>query len=48
MQNNENLEKIHNIITKEITLVTPKDVAEEINLNLNPKKTLGYDLITLM
>ena len=40
MQNNNNLEEIDNIMTEEITPVTPKEVAEEIKLNLNPKKAL--------
>ena len=46
MQNNNNLEETDNIITEEITPVTPKEVAEEIKLNLNPKKAPGFDLIT--
>jgi hypothetical protein len=46
MQNNNDLEEIHNNITEEITPVTPREVAEEIESNLNPKKAPGFDLIT--
>lgn len=46
MQNNNDLEEIHNNITEEITPVTPREVAEEIESNLSPKKAPGFDLIT--
>jgi hypothetical protein len=29
-----------------IPLVTPKEIAEEIHRNLNPKKAPGFDIIT--
>jgi hypothetical protein len=34
------------IYLDKIPLVTPREVAEEIRTNLNPKKALGFDLIT--
>ena len=43
---NNNLEEIYNITKEEITPITPKEVAGEIKLNLNPKKVPGFDLIT--
>jgi hypothetical protein len=30
----------------DIAFVTPKEVAKEIKININPKKAPGYDLIT--
>jgi hypothetical protein len=32
--------------TKTIPLVTPKEVAEEIRTNLNPKRAPGFNMIT--
>jgi hypothetical protein len=35
-----------NLKSYTVPLVTPKEVAEEIHTNLNPKKTAGFDMIT--
>lgn len=40
------LQEIENTENEEIHLVTPKEVANEIKNNLNPKKAPGFDLVT--
>ena len=40
------MNNINNPRSENITPVTPREVAEEIRTNLNPKKAPGFDLIT--
>ena len=42
----ENLHRITNQYSREIEYITPKEVIEEIQANINPKKAPGYDLIS--
>lgn len=45
-QVNLDITNIENQRTENITPVTPKEIADEIKTNLNPKKAPGFDLIT--
>lgn len=48
IQTNHNLELENNTNEEKIPLVTPKEVAEKIKINLNPRKAPGFELITGM